>query len=185
MSGNKFFIGFFLLLLCAAQSFAEMDGGLCTYETTGNNQLPYATCVLPTCPTGANCFPPTIDKKTAEIKYAEPLIRWQEICPDATLSGACWEVHMDIELRVTATSPNGVSYVGVNLSKEVNGQRVRNKYWAKALSKDTSGRYKLATTLISYVPPGNRLMLEVHELCAQDSSNNQGCIIPLNNRVLN
>jgi hypothetical protein len=168
----------------ALPALAATHGGLCSYDSTSSPTLPYATCIFPTCPVGANCFPPTIEKSTAQIAYSEPLIRWQDICPDSTVTGACWEVHMDFDLRVTVTSPNGVSYVGVNLSKEIGGQRVRNKYWAKALSKDSTGRFQLTTTLIAYVPPGQRMMLEVHELCAQDATNNQGCIIPLGGQIL-
>lgn len=186
---GKLVIGLWALLLVgvafSSNGYAERThGGLCSYDTTSDPSLPYATCVFPTCPIGANCFPPTIDKSTATIAYNEPLIQWNDKCPDTTIEGACWGVQMSFTLQVSATSPNGIAYVGVNLSQETAGQRVRKLYWGKVGTQDAQGRYVLDTSLIAYVPPGQRLMLEVHELCAQDTTNNQGCIIPLGSQIL-
>jgi hypothetical protein len=181
--GKTFWVLLFLGGLYTAQGQAA-NGGLCSYDTSNSQNLPYATCVFPTCPIGANCCPPTIDKTTATIVYNEPTIQWNDQCPDTTVEGACWGVQMTFTLEVAATSTNGVAYIGVNLSQETNDQRIRKLYWGKTGTQDSSGRYVLDTSLIAYVPPGQRLMLEVHELCAQDNDNNEGCIIPLGSQVL-
>lgn len=129
-------------------------------------------------------MPPQIDKGTPSIEYFEPLLRWKDQCPNEEISGACWEVYLDFRLKLAASDPSGVGFVGVHMVHEVNAQRYFKRYWGTAQTKDSSGRYEMSGAMVVHVPPGQRLELGVYELCARDKSNNEGCVLPAKGRSL-
>jgi len=169
----------FLFLIASQQlAFGEFADGLCQTEITGSPGLPKATCYFPSCPVGADCMPPTIDRKTAQIEFYEPLIQWKDTCPNTAWSSACWEVHLDFKFRMGAVDPSGVSFIGVHLAHEVDNKKFFKKFWVKAQQKDSTGKFALESGMVVHVPPGQRLELSVFELCAKDGINNEGCVLP-------
>ncbi len=175
----------FLGLLSVFPALAENleSRGLCTqdFSTPG---LPKAVCSFPSCPTGGDCMPPTIDKSNPAVEFLEPLLRWQDDCKDAVVSGSCWEVYIDFKLKLGANDPSGIGQIGVNMYYELNAQRYFKRYWGNATVKDQYGRYDMTSSMIVHVPPGQRLELGVYELCAKDKSGNEGCVLPAKARNL-
>ncbi len=167
---------FFAILAVPHFALAE---SACTYDSGATPGLPTATCGFPSCPSGFDCLPPTINKQTANISYSEPAIQWRDSCPDTTLQGACWEVHMDFTALIAATDPSGVSFIGVNLASEVNNKRTFKTFWGQVAQTDSQGRYSMTGTVIAYVPPGQQLLVTVYELCSRDGQSNEGCVFPL------
>lgn len=166
------------LFFSAGALASDFADGLCNFTATSNPGLNKAICYFPSCPTGADCQAPLIDKSSAKIEYYEPLLQWKDSCPNQTLGSSCWEVYVDFKFRVLANDPAGVSAVGLNLASEVESQRVLKKFWVKAEKRDAQGRYELAGGIVAHVPPGKRLELAVHELCARDLLQNESCVPP-------
>lgn len=177
------FIGIAVCLFGLGAEAAVDFRGLCTqdHSTPG---LPKATCAFPSCPTGGDCLPPTIDKTNPQLEYLEPLLRWQDDCKADTISGSCWEVYIDFKLKLAASDPSGISQIGVNMYHEINNERTFKRYWGTATVKDVYGRYDMASSMVVHVPPGQRLDLGVDELCAKDRNGNQGCVLPFKSRNL-
>lgn len=156
--------------------------GLCQSENTGQPGLPKTTCYFPSCPTGVDCQPPSVDKTTAKIEYLEPMLQWKDTCPNRDISGQCWEVSVDLKAMVKADDPSGVTNVGVNVAMEVNAKKDFKKVWSKLLDKpNDQGLFEIDGTLLIHVPPGQRMELTVYELCAKDKLNNEGCFPPMSN----
>lgn len=163
---------------------ANTHRGLCTTDSSAPG-LPRAICSFPSCPTGGDCLPPTIEKTLPSIEYQEPLLRWQDGCTGQGISGPCWEVFIDFRFRLAATDSAGVSHIGVHMMHEVNAQRFFKRYWGAATTKDSAGRYEMSGSMTAYVPPGQRLEIGVYEICARDRNGNEGCTLPAKARNLN
>jgi hypothetical protein len=161
---------------------AQQPSGLCQYDTPTGGMMS-ADCRFPSCPFDMDCQPPKIDTSSAKIQYDEPLIQWKGTCPDATISGPCWEVHINITFNETATDASGVQAIGVHLASEVNAQRTFTKYWQN-VQRQSGPNYSMQSEILAHVPPGERLELAVYELCAKDLQNNEGCVLPANSRGL-
>ena len=166
-----------LLTFCLLGTAAY--GGLCTYDKSVPG-LPKASCHFPSCPEGIDCQPPTIEKASAVIDFKEPLMKWADFCPDRNLGpGPCWEVYVDFKAEFNATDPAGISAIGVHLAQEVSARRLFRKYVGTVTKKNTKGKWEMEGTMAAHVPPGQRLEIDVYELCARDGRNNEGCILPL------
>lgn len=171
------------VLAVSQLSVAAPGRGLCQQDHSVPG-LPKAICSFPSCPTGGDCMPPAIEKSNPSIEYFEPLIRWQDSCPTADISGSCWEVYIDFRLKLGAQDPSGVSHIGVHMVYEVNAQRIFKRYWGAAVTKDSSARYDMTGAMVVHVPPGQRLEMGVYELCARDRNGNEGCVLPAKARDL-
>lgn len=169
-------IGFMCLGLGLVGGTAR--AGLCQQDKSAPG-IPKTSCYFPSCPEGNDCLPPTINRDSATISYQEPLLKWMDVCSDKSLSGACWEVYIDFHFEVDATDPSGVAAVGVHLAQEVNAKRIFRKYIATVDRKNPRNKYEMNATLVSHVPPGQRLDLDVYELCARDGAGNEGCVLPM------
>ncbi len=178
-----------LFLILIALSFhgtiqaTQTIRGLCTTDGSVPG-LPKAVCAFPSCPSGGDCQPPSIDKNNPFIDYFEPLLRWQDSCTGEGLSGPCWEVYIDFRLRLAATDSAGINQIGAHMWAESNTKRTFKRYWGAATVKDSYGRYDMTATIIAHVPPGQRLELGVYELCAKDKNGNAGCVEPSKSRNL-
>lgn len=173
------------LLLLSGLLTAAAQAGLCTTELSPSG-LPKASCHFPSCPEGNDCQPPSIEKGSASIEYHEPLIKWEDSCSDKAITptGACWEVYVDFKLKLGATDPSGVASIGVHLSQEVSAKRIFKKYFGKVTGQTGHGGYLMEATLVTHVPPGQRLDIDVYELCARDGVGNEGCILPGKGKAL-
>ncbi len=152
--------------------------GLCSMDKTVPG-LPKASCQMPSCPQGIDCQPPEIDRDRAVISYKEPLIRWQDICAEPSFDkGPCWEVFLDFAVQFDAKDAAGISSIGANLAQEVSARRIFKKFMASVNTKGKSGKWEMQGTMTAHVPPGQRLDIDVYELCARDASGNEACALP-------
>lgn len=170
------FVFALILLQCASGAAAEFRG-MCQHDHSVPG-LPKAICSVPSCPSGGDCLPPTIQKTNPTVDYFEPLLRWRDSCPAQELTGSCWEVHAEFRLKLGASDPSGVRDIGLTMIQEVNANRVFKRYWGTAAMKDSQGRYDMTAVMLIFVPPGQRLEMSVYELCARDKNGNEGCVLP-------
>lgn len=160
------------------------QAGLCSMDKTVPG-LPKASCQMPSCPQGIDCQPPEINRDAAKIEYKEPLIRWQDICSEPALaSGPCWEVFLDFKVQFDARDASGIASVGANLAQEVSARRLFKKFMAGVSNKGPSGKWEMQGTMTAHVPPGQRLDIDVYELCARDTNGNESCALPFRRQDL-
>ena len=183
--GNRLnFIGFFGVLLPVFLGNAAF-AGLCSMDKTVPG-LPKASCQMPSCPAGIDCQAPQIDRNGAKIAYAEPLIRWEDICSEPVLAnGPCWQVFLDFKAEFDATDAAGIASAGVNLAQEVSARRIFKKLMASVTTKGASGKWEIKGTMTAHVPPGQRLDIDVYGLCARDNNGNEACALPFRRQDLN
>ncbi len=158
--------------------------GLCSMDKTVPG-LPKASCQMPSCPQGIDCQAPEITREASRIDYKEPLIRWQDICSEPALaSGPCWEVFLDFKVMFDAKDASGIASIGVNLAQEVSARRLFKKFMASVSTKGASGKWEMQGTMTAHVPPGQRLDIDVYELCARDTNGNEACALPFRRQEL-
>lgn len=163
---------------------ATAFAGLCSMDKTVPG-LPKASCQMPSCPAGIDCQPPEIDRNSAKAVYGEPLIRWQDICSEPLLAnGPCWEVFLDFKMEFDAKDASGIASVGANLAQEVSARRIFKKFMASVTTKGASGKWEMQGTMTAHVPPGQRLDVDVYELCARDTHGNESCALPFRRQEL-
>ena len=139
--------------------------------------IAHAVCQFPSCPTGGDCRGPEIDTKQARVEYFEPLLRWKENCPNLSFDqGPCWEVYLEVNLRLRARDQSGVSDIGVKLYLEQNGKRSFHEVWSPTAASGSQDTYSLREAAVFHVPANNEIQFGVAELCAKDNRSNQNCV---------
>jgi len=103
--------------------------GLCK-PVPGSAGFPKVVCYFPSCPTGTDCIPPTIDVASAKVEYTEPFLRWQSACPDRNIMGSCWEVLVSAKFKLKANDPSGVTAVGFHIKQWVDNRETIVKFWS-------------------------------------------------------
>ena len=155
---------------------ADYSRGVCRVDET--TPLPKAVCGLPSCPTGNDCQPPVVER-TARVEYGEPLLRWMDRCPEKEVSAAgCWEAYLDLRMSIGAADPSGVARVGAQIALDTPARRIFRRLWGAAEAKGSDGRFALAYTMTLHVPAGQTIEVSVLELCARDTRDNEGCVLP-------
>jgi hypothetical protein len=168
------FVRYLAFIVIVYSSFSLADP-VCKIDNP-SSPLPSQTCLVPSCLTGADCLPPSIEGSSAKIIFNEPLLQWKDHCPQGT--GACWQMYIDFTFLLAASDPTGMKDIGVNIATEVNARRTFQKFWGSAGQRDTEGRYSFSGGMTVLVPPGQRLEMSVFEICARDAVGNEGCVVP-------